>query len=104
MDSIGSCLLIFEIWFSVPLPQVYNNNKHAAIKSTFTNICERMDYSKELAKLKCGTLIACQCCNKSVHETSSAVSGVIAKWNRLGATSTPKRLLRIVSHTLPAGN
>ncbi|CAI9603243.1 unnamed protein product [Staurois parvus] len=52
-----------------------------------TNICERMGRSRELSEFKCGTVIGCHLCNKSIHEISlllnisrPTVSGIITKW------------------------
>ncbi|CAI9583587.1 unnamed protein product [Staurois parvus] len=46
-----------------------------------------MGRSQELSELKCGTMISCHLCNKSIHEMSlllnilqSTVSGIITKW------------------------
>lgn len=68
------------------------------MQSAFTNICERMGRSKELTEFERGTVIGCHRCNKSVREISSlldiprsTVSGIIAKWKRLGTTATQPR-------------
>ncbi|CAI9569642.1 unnamed protein product [Staurois parvus] len=57
------------------------------MQTASTNICERMGRSQELNKFKCGTVIGCHLCNKSIHEISlflnipqSTVSGIITKW------------------------
>ncbi|CAI9586304.1 unnamed protein product [Staurois parvus] len=57
----------------------------------YINICERMGRSQELSEFKCGTLIGCHLCNKSICEISlllniprSAVSCIITKWKQLG--------------------
>ncbi|CAI9555042.1 unnamed protein product [Staurois parvus] len=59
------------------------------------NICERMGRSQELSEFKCGTVIGCHLCNKSICEISlllnipqSNVSGIITKWKQLGTTTT----------------
>ncbi|CAI9585249.1 unnamed protein product [Staurois parvus] len=58
------------------------------------NICERMGLSWELSEFKCGTVIGCHLCNKSICEISllnipqSTVSGIIIKWKQLGTTAT----------------
>ncbi|CAI9601687.1 unnamed protein product [Staurois parvus] len=58
------------------------------------NICERMGRSQELSECKCGTVIGCHLCNKSICEISlllnipSTVSGIITKWKQLGTTAT----------------
>ncbi|CAI9564142.1 unnamed protein product [Staurois parvus] len=59
------------------------------------NICERMGRSQELSEFKCGTMIGCHPCNKSIHEISlllnisqSTVGGIITKWKQLGTTAT----------------
>ncbi|CAI9548356.1 unnamed protein product, partial [Staurois parvus] len=61
-------------------------------------ICERMGRSQELSEFKCGTVIGCHLCNKSIREISlllnipqSAVSGIITKWKQLGTTATQPR-------------
>ncbi|CAI9599319.1 unnamed protein product, partial [Staurois parvus] len=58
------------------------------MKTASTNICERTGLSEELSVLKCGTVIGCHLCNKSIHEISfllnipqSTVSGIITTWN-----------------------
>ncbi|CAI9602974.1 unnamed protein product [Staurois parvus] len=60
-----------------------------------TNICERMGHSQELSEFKCGIVIGCHLCNKSIYEISlllnipqSTVSGIITKWKQLGTTAT----------------
>lgn len=60
---------------------------HLAIKSAFTNICERTDCFKELTEFKCGTITGC---HKSVCEISSFVdipqstlSSTTGKWKQL---------------------
>ncbi|CAI9615713.1 unnamed protein product [Staurois parvus] len=57
------------------------------MQTASTNICERMGRSQELSEFKCGTVIGCHLCNKSIREISlllniprSTVSGIIAKW------------------------
>ncbi|CAI9587569.1 unnamed protein product [Staurois parvus] len=65
------------------------------MQTASTNICERMGYSQELSEFKCGTVIGCHLCNKSICEISllliipqSTVSGIITKWKQLGTTAT----------------
>ncbi|CAI9566873.1 unnamed protein product [Staurois parvus] len=67
------------------------------MQTASTNICERMSRSQELREFKCGTVIGCHLCNKSIHEISlllniprSTVSGIITKWKQLGTTATSK--------------
>ncbi|CAI9541103.1 unnamed protein product [Staurois parvus] len=57
-----------------------------------------MGCSQELSKFKCGTVIGCHLCNKSIREISlllniprSTVSGIITKWKQLGITTTQPR-------------
>ncbi|CAI9555848.1 unnamed protein product [Staurois parvus] len=57
-----------------------------------------MDRSQELSEFKCGTVIGCHLCNKSIHEISlilniprSTVSGIIKKWKQLGTTARSER-------------
>ncbi|CAI9548779.1 unnamed protein product [Staurois parvus] len=40
------------------------------MQTASTNICESMGCSQELSELKCGTVIGCHLCNKSIHEIS----------------------------------
>ncbi|CAI9551114.1 unnamed protein product, partial [Staurois parvus] len=54
-----------------------------------------MGCSQELSEFKCGTVIGCHLCNKSICEISllpniprSTVSGVKTKWKQLGTTET----------------
>ncbi|CAI9572096.1 unnamed protein product [Staurois parvus] len=63
-----------------------------------TNICERMGCFQELSEFKCGNVIGCHLCNKSICEISlllniprSTVSGIITKWKQLGTTATQPR-------------
>ncbi|CAI9594627.1 unnamed protein product, partial [Staurois parvus] len=65
------------------------------MQTASTNICERTDHSQELSDFKCGTVIGCHLCNKSIHEISlllniprSTVSGIITKWKQMGTTAT----------------
>ncbi|CAI9564146.1 unnamed protein product [Staurois parvus] len=51
---------------------------------TASNICERMGRSQELSEFKCGTVMGCHLCNKSICEISwllnipqSTLSGII---------------------------
>ncbi|CAI9543075.1 unnamed protein product [Staurois parvus] len=60
-----------------------------------TNICERMGCTQEHREFKCGTVIGCHLCNKSICEISlllnipqSTVSGIITQWKQLGTTAT----------------
>ena len=48
-------------------PQVYKS-KHPGIQTASTNICERMGRSQRLTEFKCGTVIGCHLCNKSIRE------------------------------------
>ncbi|CAI9596588.1 unnamed protein product [Staurois parvus] len=72
------------------------------------NICERMGRSQELSEFKCGTMIGCHLCNKSICEISwllniprSTVSGTIIKWKQLGTTTQPRseRGQHMLKHT-----
>ncbi|CAI9571585.1 unnamed protein product [Staurois parvus] len=38
------------------------------MQTASTNICERMGHSQKVSEFKCGTLIGCHLCNKSIHE------------------------------------
>ncbi|CAI9615984.1 unnamed protein product [Staurois parvus] len=65
------------------------------MQTASTNICERMGRFQELSEFKCGTVIGCHLCKKSIHEFSlllniswSSVSGIITKWKQLGTTAT----------------
>ncbi|CAI9547277.1 unnamed protein product, partial [Staurois parvus] len=65
------------------------------MQTASTNICERMGRSQELSEFKCGTVIGCHLCNKSICEISlllniprSTVSGIITKWKQMGTTVT----------------
>lgn len=71
--------------FSVPLPRLCKF-KHLAVQIVFTNVCDRMDHSKELER---GAVTGCRCFKKSLCESSSlvdipqsALSGVILLQNR----------------------
>ncbi|CAI9584542.1 unnamed protein product [Staurois parvus] len=63
------------------------------MQTASTNICERMGRSQELSEFKCGTMIGCHLCNKSICEIlllnipQSTVSGIITKWKQLGTTA-----------------
>ncbi|CAI9558387.1 unnamed protein product, partial [Staurois parvus] len=53
-----------------------------------------MGRSQELSEFKCGTMIGCHLCNKSIREISllqniprSIVSGILTKWKKLGTTA-----------------
>ncbi|CAI9545811.1 unnamed protein product [Staurois parvus] len=68
------------------------------MQTASTNIYERMGRSQELSEFKCGTVIGCHLCNKSIHEISlllnilqSTVSGIITKCKKLGTTVTQPR-------------
>ncbi|CAI9590243.1 unnamed protein product [Staurois parvus] len=68
------------------------------MQTASTNICERMGRSQELSEFKCGTVIGCHLCNKSICKSSlllniprSSVSGIITKWKQLGTTATQPR-------------
>ncbi|CAI9553068.1 unnamed protein product, partial [Staurois parvus] len=57
-----------------------------------------MGRSQELSEFKCGTVIGCHLCNKSIRDISlllniprSIVSGMITKWKQLGTTATRPR-------------
>ncbi|CAI9561573.1 unnamed protein product, partial [Staurois parvus] len=56
-----------QVFQSPPWPQVYKI-KHLGIPTASTNICERMGCSQELSEFKCGTVIGCHLCNKSICE------------------------------------
>ncbi|CAI9601852.1 unnamed protein product [Staurois parvus] len=65
------------------------------MQTASTNICERMGHSQELSEFKCGAVIGCHLCNKSIHEISlllniprSTVSDIITKWKQLGTAAT----------------
>ncbi|CAI9541372.1 unnamed protein product [Staurois parvus] len=65
------------------------------MQTASTNICERMGRSQELSEFKCGTVIGCHLCKKSIRDISlllniprSTVSGIITKWKQLGTTAT----------------
>ncbi|CAI9566629.1 unnamed protein product [Staurois parvus] len=64
------------------------------MQTASTNICKRMGHSLELSEFKCGTVIGCHLCNKSIREISlllniprSTASGIITKWKQLGTTA-----------------
>ncbi|CAI9600070.1 unnamed protein product [Staurois parvus] len=64
------------------------------MQTASTNICERMGHSQEISEFKCGAVIGCHLCNKSIREISlllniprSSVSGIITKWKQLGTTA-----------------
>ncbi|CAI9536148.1 unnamed protein product [Staurois parvus] len=68
------------------------------MQTASTNICERMGHYQELSEFKCGAVIGCHLCNKSILEIplllsipQSTVSGVITKWKQLGTTTTQPR-------------
>ncbi|CAI9547462.1 unnamed protein product [Staurois parvus] len=70
------------------------------MQTASTNICERMGHSQELSEFKCGTVIGCHLCNKSIREISlllniprSTVSGNIIKWKQLGTTATQPQVV-----------
>ncbi|CAI9595076.1 unnamed protein product [Staurois parvus] len=80
------------------------------MQTASTNICERMGCSQELSEFKCGTVIGCHLCNKSICEISlllniswSTVSGIITKWKQLGTASTQPKSERdqcMLKHTV----
>ncbi|CAI9570468.1 unnamed protein product [Staurois parvus] len=43
---------------------------YRSMQTASTNICERMGCSQELTEFKCGTVIGCYLCNKSICEIS----------------------------------
>ncbi|CAI9551548.1 unnamed protein product [Staurois parvus] len=54
-----------------------------------------MGRSQELSEFKCGTVIGCHLCNRSIRENSlllnipqSTVNGIITKWKQLGTKAT----------------
>ncbi|CAI9615529.1 unnamed protein product [Staurois parvus] len=56
------------------------------MQTASTNICVRMGRFQELSEFKCGTVIGCHLCNKSISEISlllniprSSVSGIKTK-------------------------
>ncbi|CAI9581114.1 unnamed protein product, partial [Staurois parvus] len=68
------------------------------MQTASTRICEKMGRSQELSEFKCGTVIGCHLCNKSIREISlqlnilwSTVSGIITKWKQLGTTASQPR-------------
>ncbi|CAI9582237.1 unnamed protein product, partial [Staurois parvus] len=65
------------------------------MQTASTNIYERMGRSQDLSEFKCGTVIGCHLCNKSICEIYlllniplSTDSGIITKWKHLGTTAT----------------
>lgn len=74
--------------FSVALSQVYKL-KHPAIQSAYTNICERMNCSKELTEFKppnkCNKLVSEMC--PLLHIPRKAISG-IPKFRSHGDSAT----------------
>ncbi|CAI9555382.1 unnamed protein product [Staurois parvus] len=65
------------------------------MQTASTNICKRIGRSQYLSEFKCGTMIGCHLCNKSIREISlllnipqSTVSGITTKWKQLGTTAT----------------
>ncbi|CAI9557743.1 unnamed protein product [Staurois parvus] len=71
------------------------------MQTASTNICKKMGHSQELHEFKCGTVIGCHLCNKSICEISlllnilrSTVSGIITKLKQLGTTATQSGRLR----------
>ncbi|CAI9609943.1 unnamed protein product, partial [Staurois parvus] len=68
---------------------------HSCMQTASTNICERMGRSQELSDSKCGAVIGCHLCNKSIRDISlllnipwSSVSGIITKWKQLVTTAS----------------
>ncbi|CAI9620917.1 unnamed protein product, partial [Staurois parvus] len=82
-----------QVFQSPPWPQMYKI-KNLGMKTASTKICERTGHSQELSEFKCGTMIGCHLCNKSIHDISllniprSTVSGIITKWKQLGTAAT----------------
>ncbi|CAI9578909.1 unnamed protein product [Staurois parvus] len=67
--------------------------KHLGMQTASTNICKRKSHSLELSEFKCGTVIGCHLCNKTIREIflllnipQSAISGIGTKWKQLGTT------------------
>ncbi|CAI9596697.1 unnamed protein product [Staurois parvus] len=64
------------------------------MQTASTNICERMGRSQQLSEFKCGAMIGCHLCNKSIRDIlllnipQSTVSGIVRKWKQLGTTAT----------------
>ncbi|CAI9585263.1 unnamed protein product, partial [Staurois parvus] len=65
------------------------------MQTASANICEIMGCCQELSAFKCGIVIGCHLCNKSIHKIfllpnipRSTVSGIITKWKQLGTTAT----------------
>ncbi|CAI9560457.1 unnamed protein product [Staurois parvus] len=65
------------------------------MQTASTNICERMGRSQELSEFKCGTVIGCHLCNKSICDISlllniprSTVLIPLTKWKQLRKTAT----------------
>ncbi|CAI9615318.1 unnamed protein product [Staurois parvus] len=59
------------------------------MQTVSTNIYKRMTRSQELSEFKCGNMIGCHLCNKSICEISlllnipwSTVSGIITNWKQ----------------------
>ncbi|CAI9589634.1 unnamed protein product [Staurois parvus] len=81
------------------------------MQTASTNICERMGRSQELSDSKCGTVIGCHLCNKSICDISSllniprsTVSGIVTKWKQLGTIATQPRSeggQRMLKRTVP---
>ncbi|CAI9590553.1 unnamed protein product, partial [Staurois parvus] len=68
------------------------------MQTASTNIFQRMGHSQALSEFKCGTVIGCHLCNKSISEISlllnipwSTVSGITIKWKHLGTIATQPR-------------
>ncbi|CAI9563288.1 unnamed protein product, partial [Staurois parvus] len=85
-----------QVFQSPPWPQVLKF-KPLGMQTASTNNCEGMGRSQELRKFKCGTVIGCHLCNKSICEISlllnsprSTVSSIITKWKQLGTATLPR--------------
>ncbi|CAI9541566.1 unnamed protein product [Staurois parvus] len=69
------------------------------MQTASTNTCERMGRSQEISELKCGTMIGCHLCNKSIREISLllniprlTVSSILTKLKQLGMKETPNAM------------
>ncbi|CAI9555944.1 unnamed protein product [Staurois parvus] len=65
------------------------------MQTASTIICERMSRSQKLSEFKCGTMIGCHLCNKSIRDIflllnipRSTVNGITTKWKQLETTAT----------------
>ncbi|CAI9565463.1 unnamed protein product [Staurois parvus] len=64
-----------------------------------------MSRSQEVSEFKCGTVIGCHLCNKSICEISlllnilqSTVSGIITKWKQMGIPASQPRSAHAEAH------